>query len=252
MSFQDFSVIIPARYASSRLPAKLLQDLGGQPVIRRVYDRALASNAKQVIIATDDERIYDCAKTFGAHVIMTSVDCESGTERLAQAVEALELDDQEIIVNVQGDEPFIEPESIAYLAHQLSIDKQAKMATLAEALTEQAQIDNINNVKVIMDKNNHAIYFSRSVIPNQARSAEHAPCYYKHVGIYAYRCHYIKSYATLERSEIEQVESLEQLRALWHGDKILVLPYEFKSVNIGIDTQQDLDKAQQVFNAKSS
>jgi len=248
-----FSVIIPARYQSSRLPGKPLLDIGGKPMIQWVVERAKESGAQHIIVATDDERISDVVKAFGGEVCITRGDHESGTERLGEVVEKLGLSSDHIIVNVQGDEPMIPSENIAQVA-QLLIDKvDVPMATLAVPIDENLDIDNPNAVKVVCDKNQCALYFSRASIPFD-RDGFHrgskellAKNYLRHIGIYAYRAGFIRDYLKMEPSPLEQIESLEQLRVLYHGEKIAV-GVAHQAPPAGVDTQADLDRIRMHFN----
>ena len=229
-----FSVIIPARYASTRFPGKPLVDLAGKPMVVRVCERAAQSGASGVHVATDDERIASAVKAHGFKVVMTRADHASGTDRLAEAATQLGLGDQHIVVNVQGDEPLIEPELIGQLAERLG---SADMATACHAIHDVASLANPNVVKVVMDATGHALYFSRSRIP-YPREGE-APCF-RHAGIYAYRVGFLRRYAALAPAPLERTEALEQLRALWHGHRIAVVVSE-TDIPPGVDTPQDLE-----------
>lgn len=248
-----FSVIIPARYQSSRLPGKPLLDIGGKPMIQWVVERAKESGAQHIVVATDDQRICDVVESFGGIVCMTSSDHESGTERLSEVVEKLGLASDHIIVNVQGDEPMIPSENIAQVANLLIEKTNVPMATLAVPIDENLDIDNPNAVKVVCDKNQCALYFSRASIPFD-RDGFHrgskellAKNYHRHIGIYAYRAGFIRQYLTMEPSPLEQIESLEQLRVLYHGEKIAV-GVAHQSPPAGVDTQADLDRIRMHFN----
>lgn len=229
-----FSVIIPARYASTRFPGKPLVDLAGKPMVVRVCERAAQSGASGVHVATDDERIASAVKAHGFKVVMTRADHASGTDRLAEAATQLGLGDQHIVVNVQGDEPLIEPKLIGQLAERLG---SADMATACHAIHDVASLANPNVVKVVMDATGHALYFSRSRIP-YPREGE-APCF-RHAGIYAYRVGFLRRYAALAPAPLERTEALEQLRALWHGHRIAVVVSE-TDIPPGVDTPQDLE-----------
>jgi 3-deoxy-manno-octulosonate cytidylyltransferase (CMP-KDO synthetase) len=229
-----FSVIIPARYASTRFPGKPLVDLAGKPMVERVCERAAQSGASGVHVATDDERIASAVKAHGFKVVMTRADHASGTDRLAEAATQLGLGDQHIVVNVQGDEPLIEPKLIGQLAERLG---SADMATACHAIHDVASLANPNVVKVVMDATGHALYFSRSRIP-YPREGE-APCF-RHAGIYAYRVGFLRRYAALAPAPLERTEALEQLRALWHGHRIAVVVSE-TDIPPGVDTPQDLE-----------
>ena len=230
----SFSVIIPARYASTRFPGKPLVDLAGKPMVVRVCERAAQSGAAGVHVATDDERIASAVKAHGFKVVMTRADHASGTDRLAEAAAQLRLDEDQIVVNVQGDEPLIEPELIRQVAERLGA---ADMATACHAIHDAASLTNPNVVKVVLDASGHALYFSRSRIP-YPREAD-AACY-RHAGIYAYRVGFLRRYAALEPAPLEKAEALEQLRALWHGHRIAVVVSE-TDIPPGVDTPQDLE-----------
>ncbi|MGB0898521.1 MAG: 3-deoxy-manno-octulosonate cytidylyltransferase [Psychrobium sp.] len=248
-----FSVIIPARYQSSRLPGKPLLDIGGKPMIQWVVERAQQSGAQHIIVATDDSRIKDAVESFGGQVCMTSSEHESGTERLGEVVEKLGLASDHIIVNVQGDEPMIPCENISQVANLLVEQQDVPMATLAVPIDENLDIDNPNAVKVVCDKSNCALYFSRAPIPFD-RDGNHrsnkellAKNYHRHIGIYAYRAGFIRDYLKMEPSPLEQIEALEQLRVLYHGEKIAVGLAQ-QAPPAGVDTQADLDRIRMFFN----
>ncbi len=246
-------VIIPARYDSSRLPGKVLLDIAGQPMIQRVYEQAKKSKADSVIIATDDDRIVAAAKSFKAQVCLTASMHRSGTERISEAIEKLGLDENDIVVNVQGDEPLLPPELIDQVAAHLKNDKSLKMSTLCEPISELKEIFDPNIVKVVRDAKGYAIYFSRASIPwyrdgfNQIEKQLPADfSYYRHIGLYAYRAGFIKQYVNWFVSPLEQIESLEQLRVLWHGERIYV-DIAQKPHGLGIDTPQDLERVRRMF-----
>ena len=229
-----FSVIIPARYASTRFPGKPLVDLAGKPMVVRVCERAAQSGAAGVHVATDDERIASAVKAHGFKVVMTRADHASGTDRLAEAAAHLRLGEEHIVVNVQGDEPLIEPTLIRQVADRLG---GADMATACHAIHDAASLANPNVVKVVLDARGNALYFSRSRIP-YPRDGD-APCY-RHAGIYAYRVGFLRRYAALDPAPLEKAEALEQLRALWHGHRIAVVVSE-TDIPPGVDTPQDLE-----------
>jgi 3-deoxy-manno-octulosonate cytidylyltransferase (CMP-KDO synthetase) len=228
-----FTVVIPARYASTRFPGKPLADLGGKPMVVRVCERAAQSGASAVHVATDDERISTAVKKHGFKVVMTRAEHASGTDRLAEAAAQLRLGDEQVVVNVQGDEPLIEPALIRKVADRLGT---ADMATACHAIHDAASLANPNVVKVVMDATGHALYFSRSRIPFPR---EGGVCY-RHAGIYAYRVGFLKRYAALAPAPLEKAEALEQLRALWHGHRIAVVVSETE-IPPGVDTPQDLE-----------
>lgn len=240
-----FVVVIPARYASSRLPGKPLADIAGLTMIERVYRQALQSGAARVLVATDDARIANEVKRFGGEVCMTAASHNSGTERLAEVVTTLGLTPETIVVNVQGDEPFIPPAIIGQVAQNLATQQKARMATLAVPLTELAEVTNPNVVKVVTDKQGYALYFSRSAIPFDrdghfsSAVAEH---YRRHIGLYAYRAGFILDYVRWPSSTLEQIEALEQLRVLWQGEAIHVAT-ALQIPAVGVDTPEDLARA---------
>ena len=237
--------VIPARYESVRLPGKPLIELAGKTIIQRVYEQvSKAELVDEVIIATDDERILDHAKSFGARAEMTSADHQSGTDRIAEL--AKKNNDWDVIVNVQGDEPFIEPANIDKAIEPFKHDPTIKMTSLYHELSDEAEINNPNNVKVVTDMNDDALYFSRSPIPFPRDEKSSEP-YKKHIGLYAYKRETLLSLSELSPSELEKVEKLEQLRAL--ENKISIKMLKVESAPIGIDTQEDLEKAQTMLSA---
>jgi len=242
----SFTVIIPARYASTRLPGKPLLQLAGKPMVQRVYEQAIKSQAEQVVIATDDERIYRVAKDFGASVLMTSADHPSGTDRLEEVARKLNLDSDGIVVNVQGDEPMIPPVLIDQVASNLACQASAGLATLCEQIDDVETVFNPNSVKVVFDQNGFANYFSRAPIPwsrasfgQEQQSLPVGIDYFRHIGIYAYRVDFLSRYVSWPACPVEQVESLEQLRALFNGIRIHV-DIAQESPPAGIDTEADL------------
>jgi 3-deoxy-manno-octulosonate cytidylyltransferase (CMP-KDO synthetase) len=253
-----FVVLIPARYASTRLPAKALADLAGKPMVVRVAERARASGAGAVWIATDDERILAAARDHGCDALLTRSDHVSGTDRLAEAVSALGLGDDEIVVNLQGDEPLIPPELIGRLAHTLAQRTGASIATACVPIAEAAKLTNPNVVKVVCDHAGYALYFSRAPIPYPrdafaAGSANVLPAglpAFHHLGIYAYRAGFLRTYARLAPSPIEAHEALEQLRALWHGHRIAVVVADTE-LPPGVDTPEDLERVRRLFVARA-
>lgn len=241
----SFSVIIPARYASTRLPAKPLALIAGITMVEHVYRRAVQSGADTVAIATDDERIARVAESFGARVVMTSLAHQSGTDRLHEAAQKLGFSDDDIIVNVQGDEPLIPPSVIAQVAQNLGANVACSIATLSAALQHETQLFEASVVKVVADKQGHALYFSRAAIPY---SRQHFPAippdlapWQRHIGIYAYRCRFLSDFVQWPVAPLEQLESLEQLRALWNGHRIHV-QMACETPPAGIDTAEDLQR----------
>ena len=247
----SFTVIIPARYASSRLPRKPLADIAGKTMIQHVWEKAQQAGANRVIIATDHEEIEQVAKTFGAEVCMTSTEHNSGTERLAEVIQKMAITDDEIIVNVQGDEPLIPPVIIQQVAQNLA-ENQVNMATLAVKLETKEELFNPNCVKVVTDQKGIALYFSRAAIPfardyfadcNDAFVASQP--YLRHIGIYAYRAKFVNQYIRWQPTVLEKLESLEQLRALWYGEKIHV-ELAKEAPQVGVDTLEDLERVRQI------
>jgi len=232
-----FHVIIPARYASTRFPGKPLVDLAGKPMVVHVCERAAKSGAAGVHVATDDKRIFDVVKAHGHRAIMTRADHPSGTDRLAEAARKLKLRDNEVVVNVQGDEPLISPRLIAQVGNLLSKKPKASVSTACHAIHDEAALGNPNVVKVVMDAEGYALYFSRSRIPYPR---EGGPETYRHAGIYGYRVGFLKRYSRLKPAPLEKAEALEQLRVLWHGFRIAVTVSETE-IPPGVDTPQDLD-----------
>lgn len=246
-----FTIIIPSRYASSRLVGKPLLDIAGKPMIQHVYERAQQSHASAVIIATDDDRIEQVASDFGADVCMTRADHVSGTDRLAEVAEQRAFSDEDIIINVQGDEPCLPASLINQVANDLQQHPDADIATLFSQITQEKHVFDPNAVKVIMDKSGYALYFSRAPIPwmrdhfdQQSTLPPELP-HYRHIGLYGYRANFLKHYAELDPCVLEQEESLEQLRALYNGKKIHLTEATVNPGH-GVDTQQDLIEVRQL------
>lgn len=234
--------VIPARYSSTRLPGKPLKDICGVPMICRVYERASrAKSVAEVIVATDDERILQAVEKNSGRAMMTRADHKTGTDRLAEVAE--NFSDVEVVVNVQGDEPLIEPSLIDELIAEFVEDKNLQMATVATELKDADEMNNPNNVKVVVDKNNDALYFSRSLIPYPRNTGKAKV--FKHIGIYAYRRQFLIDYAKMEPTPLEQSESLEQLRALENGFKIRVIKSSCRFV--GVDTEEDLKLVNEIY-----
>lgn len=245
-----FSVIIPARYGATRLPGKPLVDIAGKPMIQHVYERACESGATEVIVATDDERIAQAVEAFHGRVCMTRADHVSGTDRLAEVVMRLGYDDEAILVNLQGDEPLMPPPLLRQVAENLHAHRAASIATLCERIHDEALFQ-ASAVKVVMDAQGYALYFSRAPIPWARDAFARAPgvlppdvAHFRHLGLYAYRAGFLRKYATLPVSPVEQAESLEQLRALWHGYKIHCAPACVATLP-GVDTVQDLARVRE-------
>ncbi|MGB5426872.1 MAG: 3-deoxy-manno-octulosonate cytidylyltransferase [Gammaproteobacteria bacterium] len=241
MDSTAFKVVIPARYASTRLPGKPLLELAGRPMLQHVHERSLQSGASKVIIATDDQRIADAAHNFNATVCMTSPGHTSGTERLAEVVQVQGWDDDDIIVNVQGDEPLIPVALIKQVASGLASNAAAPMATLCYPIQSTDEVADPNIVKVVLDKQGYALYFSRAAIPfhRDMQAVDDATEALRHIGLYAYRAGFLKRYTQMEASPLESIEKLEQLRVLWHGMKIHV-GIATEMPGHGVDTREDL------------
>ncbi len=253
----SFTVVIPARYASTRLPAKPLKDIAGKPMIQWVYEQACKSDASRVVIATDDVRIHDVALSFGAEVCMTSVDHQSGTDRLQEVVAALGLNEDELVVNVQGDEPLIPPEVINQVGSNLAANQGASVSTLSEPIGSAADFCNPNVVKVVADVNGLALYFSRAPLPwprdDFAATKDTLPestLFQRHIGIYGYRVSLLNRFVQWPSAPIEQLESLEQLRVLWQGERIHVAQ-ACTAVPGGVDTDADLQRVRAVIAQRS-
>ena len=236
----EFSVVIPARYGSSRLPGKPLADIHGRPMIAWVHERAVQSGAADTIVATDDERIVEACANFGARAILTRSDHHSGTDRIAEVADRLGWEDERIVVNVQGDEPQIPPALIAQAARLAKAQPNAAIATLVTPMVVDAGHNNPNFVKVVVDRNHRALYFSRAPIP-WPRDASTSRSY-RHVGIYAYRVAALRALTAAGVCALEDVERLEQLRALWLGLDIVVAEAA-ELPPAGVDTQEDLEAA---------
>lgn len=249
----EFVVLIPARLSSSRLPNKALADIHGKPMVVRVAEQAAKSRAARVVVATDHADIEAACRAHGVDVVMTSDQHESGSTRLAEAAAVLKLQQHQIVVNVQGDEPLIEPELINRTAEVL-VEHNVQMATAAHELHDFDEFLNPNVVKVVLDKNGNALYFSRAPIAYPRDSMLKgertllAAIPLRHIGIYAYRAGFLQRYAEMSESPLETTESLEQLRVLWHGFPIAVEITD-KAPAAGVDTQEDLDRVRAVFPA---
>jgi len=240
-----FLGVIPARYASTRLAGKPLADINGHSMIEWVYKRASNSDLDCVVVATDDQLVYDEVTSFGGKVVMTSKDHPNGTSRIAEVADI--YSDYNVIINIQGDEPLIEKEMINALIEPFKVEKDLNMATLKHRIDSMVEVENPNNVKVITDKNDYAIYFSRSPIPYPRELDINN--YYKHVGIYGYRRNFVIEYSKMEPTSLEISESLEQLRVLENGYKIKVLETPYKIV--GVDTLEDLEKVREIIKEKN-
>lgn len=235
---EPFIAVIPARYDSLRLPGKPLAEIAGKPMVMHVYDRALASGAEQVMLATDDERIAESARRHGAEVVMTDRSHASGTDRIAEVAGTLNWPEDRIVVNVQGDEPLIPAELIAQVAGLLADNWEADVATLTTSFAAGEEPADSGFAKVVTDQRGYALYFSRAVIPH-ARDAQQTPALKRHVGIYAYRVAALRKVAAAGVCELEAVEKLEQLRCLWLGMRIIVAD-ACAAPPRGVDTEEDL------------
>lgn len=250
-----FRVVIPARYASTRLPGKPLADIVGQPMIVRVAAAARRSGADGVWVATDDERIVSAVRQHGFDAVMTGANHPSGTDRIAEVADQLNWDDAEIVVNVQGDEPLLDPALIDRVAGALRNDPDAAMATAAHPLTTASDFFNPNVVKVVCDARGRALYFSRAPIPwDRDQFADRRDALpadlpaQRHIGLYAYRVSFLRRFGQLAASPLERCESLEQLRALWHGYPIQVVSVDHPPAP-GVDTPEDLERVRRMFDA---
>ena len=240
---QNFIAVIPARFGSSRLPGKPLADIGGRPMIAWVYERAQQSGASDVLVATDDERIAAACREFGAVVELTSASHESGTDRIAEVAERLEWADDQVVVNVQGDEPLLPPALISQVAVLLLQDPDAGVATLVTPVRSRDEWQDPNMARVIVDRNGRALYFSRAPIPWPRDGG--TPPALRHIGLYSYRVDALKQLAATPPCELERVERLEQLRALWLGMKIVVAE-ACEVPPRGVDTEADLDAVREL------
>jgi 3-deoxy-manno-octulosonate cytidylyltransferase (CMP-KDO synthetase) len=247
-----FKVVIPSRYASTRLPGKPLLDIAGKPMIAHVCQRAQEADADEIIVATDDERIFQTVSDMGIKAVMTRPDHHSGTERIAEVAQRCGWADDEIIVNLQGDEPLIPPATIREVAAALASQKQAGIATLAARIIDMEEIFNPNAVKVVVNKAGYALYFSRAPIPwdrdafaRQEREPSGRMPYLRHIGMYAYKADFLNRYCSWEASALESVESLEQLRILWQCEAVLVKIVD-NTPEAGVDTEEDLARVRQL------
>lgn len=242
MQGASFKVVIPARYGSTRLPGKPLLPIAGKPMLAHVHAHALQSGADAVVIATDDSRIEDAARSFGAAVCMTAATHASGTDRIAEVVETLGWDDDDIVVNVQGDEPLLPPALIAQVAAGLAAHADAAVATLAYPLDDRQEWQDPNVVKVVLDRAGYALYFSRATVPyDRDGNTAAADIALRHLGLYAYRSGFLRTYSELEPAPLEIIEKLEQLRVLWAGLKIHV-GIAGERPGPGVDTAEDLER----------
>ncbi|KVD71297.1 3-deoxy-manno-octulosonate cytidylyltransferase [Burkholderia sp. ABCPW 14] len=256
-----FVAVVPARLASTRLPNKPLADLGGKPMVVRVAERAREAGAQQVLVASDAQSVLDAVREHGFDAVLTRADHPSGTDRLAEVAAKLGFGDDTIVVNVQGDEPLIDPQLVRDVASHLAAHPSCAIATAAHPLHDAQDVFNPNYVKVVLDANGVALYFSRAPIPwsrdaylphwpNVAAMPAPTCPVYRHIGLYAYRARFLRTYPTLAQAPIEAAEQLEQLRAMWHGERIAVLITEH-APEAGIDTPADLERVQALFRSRA-
>lgn len=243
---QSIKLVIPARYASTRLLGKPLRLIAGKPLIQHVYEAALNTDLGEIIIATDDERIAETCNHFSADVCMTSSEHESGSDRLAEVVTRYNWGDDTIIINLQGDEPLTPASCLQQVAENLQTHPEASIATLATPLLDNEEYENPNIVKVVRSSIGMALYFSRANIPFQRENEQAASSFaLRHLGIYAYRAKFLKDFASMEQSPIEKLEKLEQLRAMWHG-KLIHVDIAKELPGHGVDTEEDLQAIEQL------
>src|SRR3990167_822186 len=251
----EFHVIIPARFAATRLPGKVLLEINGKPMIQHVYERAVESGAESIVIATDDERVKELAEKFGATVCMTNEAHQSGTERVAEVVNLLDYNDDDIIVNLQGDEPFLPASVIKQAEQELDEHDNVKIASLCCVIEDVEELFSSNIAKVILNHRKQAIYFSRAPIPwerdnfvmGEKTAKKMLGTHYRHIGIYAFRASFLQQYIEMEPCEAEQLELLEQLRVLWHGGRIQMGIVKQNRIPRGVDTEADLKAIRQQF-----
>ena len=245
-----FKIIIPARYQSSRLEGKPLLNIAGIPMVIHVVKQSLKSKANEAVVATDDQRIFDAVEKFGYKAIMTNINHKSGTDRLAEVVNLMHWSDNEIVVNVQGDEPLIDPLLINQVAEYLDYQKEVFVSTACHSISDYNDFINPNNVKVVLDKNSQALYFSRAPIPfprdDFTQKIIGRKGFYKHIGIYAYRAKFLKDFNRIGEAELEDIEKLEQLRILYAGYKIGVVQSNDTPL-AGVDTPEDLERVRKLF-----
>ena len=237
-----FHIIIPARFESTRLPGKPLLDIAGKPMIQHVYERAMEAGAESVTVATDNLRVEEVVREFGGNACLTNDLHVSGTDRLAEAAQIIGLSDDDLVVNLQGDEPLMPASLITHVAETLKNDKQAVVATSCVRIVNPAEINDPNIVKVVTDRLGHALYFSRAAIPFlRDPESEIERRVFRHIGLYAYRCGFLAEFTQFTPSSLEHVEALEQLRVLWYGGKIAVLETTVDPGH-GVDTPDDLQR----------
>ena len=244
----SFRIVIPARFASTRLPGKPLRDICGKPMIVRVIEQAQKSDAEEVIVATDSQEIAAAIANTDVRVCITREDHQSGTERLSEVIEQMGFDDDQILINLQGDEPMMPPVCLNQVGHALENDDKVKMATLCTPLTDIEELFDPHAVKVVRDVNDFALYFTRAAVPSSRDCFNETPRemptsqeYQRHIGLYGYRAGFIKQYLHWQSSDIEKTESLEQLRVLYYGERIKVITAEI-APGPGVDTIEDLNR----------
>lgn len=246
----SFRIVIPARFASTRLPGKPLRDICGKPMIARVIEQAQKSDAEEVIVATDSQEIADAIANIDVRVCITRTDHQSGTERLSEVIEQMGFDDDQILINLQGDEPMMPPVCLNQVGHALENDDKVKMATLCTPLSDLEELFDPHAIKVVRDVNDFALYFTRAAVPwsrdcfNESSPHGEMPTsqeYQRHIGLYGYRAGFIKQYLEWQSSDIEKTESLEQLRVLYYGERIKVITAEI-APGPGVDTIEDLNR----------
>ncbi len=248
----NYTIVIPARMASQRLPRKPLLDIAGRPLLEHVYRQACKANAASIVIATDDPAIFDVATGFGAQVIMSSQEHQSGSDRIAECADKLGWSDDRVLVNLQGDEPLMPPACLDQVAALLDSDPEADVASLFWPLEDSEEIENPNVVKVVTDQNGRALYFSRSLLPfargwmNISEALENGIQWYRHVGLYAYRAGALRAFASLQPTPLEAAEKLEQLRFLETGRRIC-MAQACAHIPAGVDTRDDLDRIRDSF-----
>ena len=247
MTVTDYKIVIPARYSSSRLPGKPLIELAGKPMIQHVYERAAVTGVKEIVVATDDDRIAVVAKGFGADVVMTREDHENGTERIAEVAQVRGWQADDVVVNLQGDEPLVPRDLIEATAAGLLNNPQAGMSSLCTAIATAEEVFDPNVVKVVLDQHQFALYFSRAPIPwdrdeyARSKAVSTKMPVYRHIGMYGYRVSFLQQYQLMEPCTLEQTESLEQLRALWYGTRIHMSVIE-SAPGHGVDTPADAER----------
>ena len=244
------TVVIPARFASTRLPGKVLIPIAGRPMVQHTWERASSSGAGEVVVATDDARILEAAHGFGAMALMTDSRHRSGTERVAEAASLLSLDDEEVVVNLQADEPLVPPILITQVVEDLTSHPSAQIATLCERIESEMEVFDPATVKVVTDHEGYALYFSRAAIPwhrghFESGEVPRSASLRRHIGLYAYRVGYLRSHVARETSTIEEAESLEQLRALYHGARIHVAEARERP-GPSVDTPEDLERVREL------